>query len=139
MPKSDAKKFHRPIFHGAKSPLHSGHYGNYAPNPAQRLASLLASMKDDDGRVTIPGYYDRVKITDDDRAIMAQVDDDEPALVKRLGIAHPEKVGANYQEALQYPSLNVRGMASALSAAQRSLATSPQISPQSSDCQSNLT
>jgi acetylornithine deacetylase/succinyl-diaminopimelate desuccinylase-like protein len=99
--------------YGPKSPLHSGHYGNYAPNPAQRLATLLASMKDEDGRVTIPGYYDRVKITDDDRRIMAEVDDNEPALVKRLGIAHPEKVGANYQEALQYPSLNIRGMQAA--------------------------
>src|SRR5439155_724307 len=38
-------------------------------------------------------------------------DDDEPAIRKRIGIASAEKVGGNYQEALQYPSLNVRGMA----------------------------
>jgi acetylornithine deacetylase/succinyl-diaminopimelate desuccinylase-like protein len=99
--------------YGPKSPLHSGHYGNYAPNPAQRLATLLASMKDEDGRVTIPGYYERVKLTDDDRKIMAQVDDDETALRKRLGISRAEKVGSNYQEALQYPSLNIRGMQAA--------------------------
>ena len=99
--------------YGPKSPLHSGHFGNYAPNPAQRMATLLASMKDEDGRVTIPGYYDRVKLTDDDRRIMAQVDDNETALLKRLGIAHAEKVGSNYQEALQYPSLNIRGMQAA--------------------------
>ena len=37
--------------YGAKVSLHSGHYGNYSPNPAQRLATLLASMKDDSGRV----------------------------------------------------------------------------------------
>lgn len=47
--------------YGAKVSLHSGHYGNYSPNPAQRLATLLASMKDDTGRVTVPGYYDHVK------------------------------------------------------------------------------
>jgi acetylornithine deacetylase/succinyl-diaminopimelate desuccinylase-like protein len=41
------------------------------------------------------------------------VPDDEPTLRKRLGIAEAEKVGGNYQEALQYPSLNVRGMQSA--------------------------
>ena len=52
--------------HGPRNNLHSGHYGNYAPNPAQRLAALLASMKDDDGRVTIAGYYDGVKLTDTD-------------------------------------------------------------------------
>lgn len=99
--------------YGAKVPLHSGHYGNYSPNPAQRLATLLASMKGDDGRVTIPGYYDRVKLTAADRKIMAAVPDDEAALQKRLGISNPDKVGDNYQEAMQYPSLNVRGMASA--------------------------
>ena len=99
--------------YGGKVPLHSGHYGNYAPNPAQRLASLLASMKNDQGRVTVPGYYDHVKISEADRKIMAAVPDDDAALNRRLGIAHADKVGANYQEAMQYPSLNVRGMASA--------------------------
>lgn len=99
--------------YGGKVPLHSGHYGNYAPNPAQRLAGLLASMKNDQGRVTVPGYYDHVKISEADRKVMAAVPDDEAALNRRLGIAHADKVGANYQEAMQYPSLNVRGMASA--------------------------
>ncbi|MEP6876044.1 MAG: M20/M25/M40 family metallo-hydrolase [Burkholderiales bacterium] len=99
--------------YGAKVALHSGHYGNYAPNPAQRLATLLASMKDDTGRVTVAGYYDRVKLGDEDRKIMAAVPDDEGGLQRRLGIAKPDQVGANYQEAMQYPSLNVRGMSSA--------------------------
>ncbi len=47
--------------YGAKRPLHSGHYGNWAPNPAMLLARLLASMKDDTGRVTIAGWYDGVE------------------------------------------------------------------------------
>jgi acetylornithine deacetylase/succinyl-diaminopimelate desuccinylase-like protein len=99
--------------YGPKQDSHSGHYGNYAANPAQMLARLLASMKDDDGRVTIPGYYDAVKLDDDSRRVMAAVPDDEAALRKRLGIAVAEKVGRNYQEAMQYPSLNVRGMQAA--------------------------
>ena len=99
--------------YGAKVSLHSGHYGNYSPNPAQRLATLLASMKDDTGRVTVPGYYDLVKIGEAERQIMAAVPDDEIALKKRLGIFRTDQVGANYQEAMQYPSLNVRGMSSA--------------------------
>ncbi|HEY8519556.1 MAG TPA: M20/M25/M40 family metallo-hydrolase [Gammaproteobacteria bacterium] len=97
--------------HGPRDPLHSGHFGNYVPNPAQRLAALLASMKDDDGRVTIPSFYDSVEITAADREVLARVPDDEAALLARAGIARPERVGASYQEALQYPSLNVRGMA----------------------------
>lgn len=99
--------------HGPKAPLHSGHYGNYAPNPAIRLAQLLASMKDEDGRVLVDGYYDGVTLSDAERALLARTPDDEPVLRQRLGIAAAEKVGATYQEALQYPSLNVRGLASA--------------------------
>ncbi|GAB2455245.1 dipeptidase [Comamonas humi] len=99
--------------YGARSDLHSGHYGNYAANPAQSLARLLASMKGEDGRVTIAGYYDGIRFDEQARAVMQAVPDDEAALTKRLGIAAAEKVGANYQEAMQYPSLNVRGLQSA--------------------------
>jgi acetylornithine deacetylase/succinyl-diaminopimelate desuccinylase-like protein len=101
------------VVYGPKAPLHSGHYGNYVPNPAQRLAALLASMKDEDGRVTVEGYYDGVKLTESERNVMGAVPDDEPALLKGFGIAKPEAVGRNLQEALQYPSLNIRGMESA--------------------------
>ena len=98
---------------GPRAPLHSGHYGNYVPNPALRLAALLATMKADDGRVLIPGYYDGVQLTDADRSALAAVADDEAALLARIGIARAERVGGNYQESLQYPSLNVRGLAAA--------------------------
>lgn len=98
---------------GAKIALHSGNFGNYSPNPAQKLARLLASMKDDEGRVTIPGYYSRTKISEADRKILADVLDDEVAIKKRIGIAKTDNVAGSYQEALQYPSLNVRGMAAA--------------------------
>src|SRR5262249_19312380 len=47
--------------YGAKRPLHSGHYGNWAPNPAMLLSRLLASMKDHNGRVTIAGWYDGIE------------------------------------------------------------------------------
>ncbi len=70
-------------------------------------------MKDDNGRVRIQGWYDGIALTDADRAVLAATGDDEPALLKRIGITKPESVGATYQEALQYPSLNIRGMASA--------------------------
>src|SRR5262249_6786986 len=41
--------------------LHSGHSGNWAPTPAMMLARLLASMKDDDGRVLIEHFYDGIE------------------------------------------------------------------------------
>lgn len=98
---------------GPTFPLHSGHYGNYAPNPALRLSQLLASMKDEQGRVTIPGYYDGVELDEATRAILASVPDNERELMVRLGIGETDAVGTNYQESIQYPSLNIRGMASA--------------------------
>jgi acetylornithine deacetylase/succinyl-diaminopimelate desuccinylase-like protein len=97
---------------GPKVPQHSGHYGNYVPNPALRLAQLLASMEDADGRVTIPGFYDGVELDRATREILAATPDDVPAIHRALGIAAPEAVAPTYQESLQYPSLNVRGMAS---------------------------
>ena len=98
---------------GPVFPQHSGHYGNWAPNPAERLSRLITSMKDDAGRVTIPGFYDGIRLSDQVRATMAGVPDDERRINYRLGIAEPVAVGATYQESLQYPSLNVRGMRSA--------------------------
>lgn len=99
--------------YGPKFPQHSGHYGNYVPNPALRLSQLLASMKDDDGRVIIPGFYDGISIDDKTRSILEQVPDDEDALKTKIGFSEADKVGNNLQEAIQYPSLNIRGMASA--------------------------
>ncbi len=96
---------------GPTFPQHSGHYGNYCPNPAMRLAQLLASMKDDQGRVTIPGFYDGIEIDDATRQILRAVPDDEREILNKLGVAKPDAVASTYQEALQYPSLNVRGMA----------------------------
>ncbi len=98
---------------GPRSDQHSGHYGNYAPNPGFMLAELLASMKDEGGRVLIPGYYDGITFSPSDMAMMKKVPDDEVEIRKIIGIAEPEKVGSFYQESLQYPSLNVRGLESA--------------------------
>ena len=98
---------------GPKFALHSGHYGNWAPNPAMDLAQLLASMKDATGRVTVTGFYDDVpRLTGDERAILAAVPDRADELMRFFGIHRTDQVGANLQEALQYPSLNVRGLQS---------------------------
>ena len=92
---------------------HSGHFGNYAPNPAFRLVHILASIKGEDGRVKIPGFYDAVKLDEKLKKQLAAVPDSEEALKERLGVGEVDRVGANLQEALQYPSFNIRGMASA--------------------------
>jgi acetylornithine deacetylase/succinyl-diaminopimelate desuccinylase-like protein len=91
---------------------HSGHWGNYVPNPAVRLAQVLASMKDVDGRVVIPGFYDDVDLDAATRRVLAAVPDDTASIHRRMGIAAPDRVAPTLQEALQYPSLNVRGMSS---------------------------
>jgi len=98
--------------HGPIKPQHSGHYGNYAPNPGFLLAEVLASMKDEHGRVTIKGYYDGISLDDPTLEILKSVPDSEEDITKNLAIKTPEQVGNFYQESLQYPSLNVRGLGS---------------------------
>ncbi len=99
--------------YGPKFALHSGHYGNWVPNPAMRLAQLLASMKDQDGRVLIDGFYDGIEPPNAaEQAMLDAVPDDAAALQKLFGIAGPERPGLTLQDAVQVPSLNVRGMSS---------------------------
>ncbi|MGB5819807.1 MAG: M20/M25/M40 family metallo-hydrolase [Saonia sp.] len=98
--------------YGPIVPQHSGHFGNYAPNPALRLSKLLASMKDDDGLVTIPGFYDGISLDAATEKILRAVPDDEEEIRDRLQLGSVDKVGRYYQEAMQYPSLNIRGMQS---------------------------
>ncbi len=72
--------------YGPKRPLHSGHYGNWAPNPALLLAKLLASMKDDEGRVTIKGFYDDVTpLTASEKKAMKEVPSVEAQMKEELG------------------------------------------------------
>ncbi|EAR00667.1 M20/M25/M40 family metallo-hydrolase [Maribacter sp. HTCC2170] len=98
--------------HGPIKPQHSGHYGNYAPNPGFQLAQVLATMKDSDGKVLIDGYYDGISIDAKTMEILKSVPDNAEIINDNLAVKTPEKVGAFYQEALQYPSLNIRGLGS---------------------------
>lgn len=98
--------------YGPITPQHSGHYGNYAPNPVFKMAHLLNSMKDKTGKVIIKGYYDGIVIDKTTEKILKSVPDDITTLHNTLAIKSPETVGNYYQESLQYPSLNVRGISS---------------------------
>ena len=59
--------------YGPVKPQHSGHFGNYAPNPAMNLSKVLSSMKDYSGRVIIPGFYDGIIISDNIKTILDAV------------------------------------------------------------------
>ena len=99
--------------YGPRVAQHSGHYGNFMPNPGFDLARLLASMKSADGVVTIDGFYDGVAIDADTRVVLESVPDDEAAILGAAWLGRNDKVGESLQEALQYPSLNIRGLRSA--------------------------
>ncbi len=93
---------------GAKLPQHSGHYGNYSPNPVFSLANLLSSMKDETGRVLIKDYYKGITLNSEVTELLRSVPFNRDKVDEELGIYASEKVGKSYQESLQYPSLNVR-------------------------------
>ena len=100
--------------YGPRAGVHSGNYGNWIPNPAQRLALLLASMKDEQGRVLVAGFNDGIApLTAEERRMIAEVPDDSAAMLKAFGVSAPEAAYPKLQDALQYPTLNVRGLISA--------------------------
>jgi acetylornithine deacetylase/succinyl-diaminopimelate desuccinylase-like protein len=100
--------------YGPRRPLHSGHYGNWAPNPGMILARLLSSMKDERGRVTIKGWYDDVEpLGEAERRALAEAPAYDEHLMKELGIKRPEGAGRSLLELINEPSLNVNGLSSA--------------------------
>jgi acetylornithine deacetylase/succinyl-diaminopimelate desuccinylase-like protein len=100
---------------GPKGDLHSGEYGGAVVNPANALASIVAALKDDDGRVAIPGFYDAVRpVTDADREQLAALPHSEddlltetgaPALGGEAGYSSLERIGFR-------PTLDVNGLLS---------------------------
>jgi acetylornithine deacetylase/succinyl-diaminopimelate desuccinylase-like protein len=99
--------------YGPLRALHSGHYGNWAPNPALVLAHLVAGLRDEDGRVLVPGFYDDVRPpTEAERQAAAAVPDVEAALRRDLALAATEADGARLPERILLPALNVRGLQS---------------------------
>lgn len=100
--------------YGAERYLHSGHYGNWAPNPALDLAQLLGSMKDPQGRTVILGFNDSVvPLTAAERAALEALPEIDSGLMRELGLARTEGAPATLSDRILLPSLNIRGLASA--------------------------
>jgi acetylornithine deacetylase/succinyl-diaminopimelate desuccinylase-like protein len=99
--------------YGATRELHSGHYGNWATDTPQVLARLLASMKDDSGKVLVDGWYDSADpIGAEERAALAAMPDYDAALRRELGLARTEGQPASLPDRLLLPALTVRGISS---------------------------
>ncbi|HUQ83090.1 MAG TPA: M20/M25/M40 family metallo-hydrolase [Gemmatimonadaceae bacterium] len=97
--------------YGPARALHSGHYGNWAPNPAALMANLIASMRDDDGRILIAGFMDDVRpITAAERTALGSVPPIDTTLRKALAMGATEAQNAPLAERIMLPALNVRGI-----------------------------
>jgi acetylornithine deacetylase/succinyl-diaminopimelate desuccinylase-like protein len=96
--------------YGSVRALHDGHYGNWVPNPAVMAASLIAQMRDDEGRILIPGFADGVRpLTPDEQLAVRNlpvIDDD---LKREFGIGRSEG-SESLASSLMRPALNVRGI-----------------------------
>lgn len=96
---------------GPTRALHSGHYGNWAPNAGAMLANLIASMRDDDGHIKIAGFYDDVApMSAAERAAIKAVPSIDSSLRNSLGLARTEANNVPLAERLMAPALNVRGL-----------------------------
>jgi acetylornithine deacetylase/succinyl-diaminopimelate desuccinylase-like protein len=107
--------------YGARTELHSGHYGNWAPNPALDLARLLAAMKDAHGRVVIPGFYDQVTpLTPLEQRAIAETPAVDAQLMRDFWLGAADESPRPLYELITRPSLNIRGMGSSRIGAQAS-------------------
>ncbi len=101
--------------YGPSRPLHSGNYGNWAPNPANKLVRLLASMKNDEGYVTIDGFYDDVEpLSNQEKIALSKIPDPSSQMQKELLFASPEIKDKTFLECIAtIPTLNINGIVSA--------------------------
>jgi acetylornithine deacetylase/succinyl-diaminopimelate desuccinylase-like protein len=97
--------------YGPSRALHSGHYGNWAPNPAVDLAHLVSRLRDTDGRIQIEGFDDDVRpLTEAEREAVATFPHADVELGRELALAATEAAGARLVERLMLPALNLRGL-----------------------------
>jgi len=99
--------------HGPTSDLHSGYYGGIIKNPLEALAQILATLKDQHGKVTVPGFYDGVReLTSVERTEIANLPFDPAKEAAALGV--PELAGESARLPLERmwmrPTLEINGM-----------------------------
>ncbi|HEX6128808.1 MAG TPA: dipeptidase [Candidatus Limnocylindria bacterium] len=94
--------------------VHSGQYGGGVDNPANVLVRMLASLTDSDGRVTVPGFYDRVRdLTDEERRAYAEMPFDERDWAERLGVPGPMEGERGYtlnERLSARPTFDINGL-----------------------------
>lgn len=98
---------------GANRDLHSGSYGGAAPNPINALCEIIAKLKDEQGRVTIPGFYDGVEdLTPEEREMWAKLPHDDAEFAASIGVpALPGEAGYSTLERIwARPTLDVNGI-----------------------------
>jgi len=97
--------------YGPSHGLHSGHYGNWAPNPVTLLSNLVASMRNDDGRILIKNFYDDVApITVAERRALASIPAIDSAMRAEVQLGATEANNAALVERIMLPALNLRGI-----------------------------
>jgi len=98
---------------GANRDLHSGNWGGVAPNPLWTLVHLLGTMKNDRGEITIDGFYDNVgPQTELERAALADLPVDVPAVKRELGLQHLDQPRERpfYDRLSAWPTLTINGL-----------------------------
>jgi acetylornithine deacetylase/succinyl-diaminopimelate desuccinylase-like protein len=107
--------------YGPVKGLHDGHYGNWVPNPIIRLTHLIDSMRDENGRILIKGFYDDVREpTAAEKEALAKIPNVEVNLLREFQIGSTEGGGKPLNELLMLPGLNLRGIQSGHVGAQAS-------------------
>jgi acetylornithine deacetylase/succinyl-diaminopimelate desuccinylase-like protein len=99
--------------HGQRRDLHSGNFGGAVHDPLQALCEMLARLHDGNGRIAIPGFYDRVRGWDaHERAYLARSGPSDDAVLREAGADVPWREGGYsiYERVTVRPSLAITGM-----------------------------
>jgi len=97
--------------YGPNRALHSGHYGNWAPNPAVSLVQLLATMRDGDGNILMRGFHEDVALpTPAELAAAEQLSATDDSVRRSLRLGRTEGDGAASALRIMAPALNIRGL-----------------------------
>ncbi|HLJ91118.1 MAG TPA: M20/M25/M40 family metallo-hydrolase [Candidatus Angelobacter sp.] len=92
---------------GPNRPLHSGHYGNWAPNPIMEIAQIISKLRNTDAEITIPHFYDSVRpLSTAEQAALRNVPGVDSQLRSELGLGRTEGRAALAEQILK-PALNL--------------------------------
>jgi acetylornithine deacetylase/succinyl-diaminopimelate desuccinylase-like protein len=97
--------------YGPNRPLHSGHYGNWAPSPTDRMVRLLNTLKDETGRIIVENYWNDVRpISEAEQIAISNMPAIDAPLMHELALGELDGNGKRLEELVMEPAIIIKGL-----------------------------